>query len=170
MNQIVDIVPVEDDPVNVTDETPTEETESFVREKLEKWQSSGHTAIDMGRGVMFALMMINAAAALVFLGIGVSQRDPVVSEALSSGVELCLIGLGAAAIANLAGFMMQRSVVQTATLNLIETWRNLGNEEYERRESANKSATMLFWVTANFSIISVLLFLQGSWAAKGALI
>ncbi len=170
MNQMADIIPAEDDPITVRDEAPSEEAESWMTTKLENWQKSGHTALDMGRGIMFSIMIINAAGALIFLGAGLTVSDPATAAILGNGVELCLIGLGAATVANFAAFMMQRSVVQSATLNLIETWRNLGNEEYQRREKADKSASMLFWVTANFTIISVLLFLQGSWIAKDALV
>ncbi|MFN3233301.1 MAG: hypothetical protein ACE363_14255 [Alphaproteobacteria bacterium] len=167
---MADIVPSREDPVIVKDETPPAETESWIKDKLETWQESGRTVFDMGRGVMFSIMIINAAGALIFLVAGLSMTDPEAAATLGKGVELCLIGLGAATIANFAAFLMQRSVVQSATFHLIETWRNLRSDEFKRREDADKLATMMFWVVANFSVISVLLFLQGSWAAKDAIV
>ena len=128
MNQMADIVPKTEDPVSVTSEEPTEETHGWIENKLETWEKKGQTALDMGRGIMFTIMIINAAAALLFLAVGATATNPQVAAALNGGVELCLIGLGAATVANLAGFLMQKSVIQSATLNLIETWRNLGNE------------------------------------------
>ncbi|MDA0338908.1 MAG: hypothetical protein O2910_03580 [Proteobacteria bacterium] len=171
MNRIADFTRAEELKIRRDQNDPLNDSETWMREKIESWRTTNRNAGDLGRALLATIVLINSASAILFLGLGVTGDLGVAQlKEIGRAVDFSLIGVVAAIFATVAGCLMHRSTLNSATFDLIETWRNLNTKEQNQRKTAHSSATILFWITANFVILSIVLFTQSAWIAKDALI
>lgn len=171
MNRMAEFSRAEEFRVRRNQADPLNDSETWMREKIEGWRTANRNASDLGRGLMWLVVFVNAAAVMLFLWLarsGTLTTTEVI--AIGNALDFCLLGIVVAMAGAVTGWLMHRAVLETATLDIVETWRNLSGKENSRRKRARGSATVWFWITANLVILSLILFVQGAWTARNALL